>query len=157
VSAAESSHIPPPTPVDASSKKADDGDKKVAPTTSKAKSGSGKVATKDSKAAKDSKKDGDDEKTEAAAPLKPVIESLYLHVQVSNTEARAFWENAGFEVKVSKVDSIGSDREISLERVSDLFIGCCLPQETVKDYYRKLEPRDAWLLERKITRPSAAT
>lgn len=32
-----------------------------------------------------------------------MIESLYLHVQVGNDDARAFWEKHGFEVVVSTV------------------------------------------------------
>jgi hypothetical protein len=34
------------------------------------------------------------------APPRPVIESLYLHVQVGNDEAKAFWEKHGFVVTV---------------------------------------------------------
>ncbi|GAA5999878.1 hypothetical protein JCM10207_005953 [Rhodosporidiobolus poonsookiae] len=70
-------------------------------------------------------KDKKDEKGEAAEPLQPRVESVYLHVQVGNDDARRFWEKWGFEVK-----------------------------DTVRDYYRKLSPRDAWLLERKVV-PSA--
>ncbi|BGP16648.1 hypothetical protein JCM10213_000436 [Rhodosporidiobolus nylandii] len=66
-----------------------------------------------------------DEKEEEEEEPKKRIESVYLHVQVGNDEGRRFWERWGFEVK-----------------------------DTVKDYYRKLTPRDAWLLERKIA-PSA--
>ncbi|GAA5870831.1 hypothetical protein JCM3774_001688 [Rhodotorula dairenensis] len=60
-------------------------------------------------------------------PLKPRVESVYLHVQVGNDEAKRFWEKWGFEVK-----------------------------ETVTDYYRKISPRDAWLLERKVA-PATTT
>ncbi|GAA5967762.1 hypothetical protein JCM11641_005759 [Rhodosporidiobolus odoratus] len=71
---------------------------------------------------KDSEKsDAKKEKEEEVEPARPRIESIYLHVQVGNDEARQFWEKWGFEVK-----------------------------ETVKDYYRKITPRDAWLLERKV-------
>ncbi|BGP02427.1 N-acetyltransferase domain-containing protein [Rhodotorula toruloides] len=67
-----------------------------------------------------------DEKAEEKEPPKPRVSSVYLHVHVANEEGRKFWEKWGFEVK-----------------------------ETVKDYYRKIEPRDAWLLERKIA-PSSS-
>lgn len=32
--------------------------------------------------------------------MKPVIASIYLHVQVSNDAAKAFWEGNGFKVVV---------------------------------------------------------
>ena len=46
------------------------------------------------------------------------ISRIYLHVQVSNQDARRFYERNGF-------------KETSL----------------AKDYYKKIEPRDAWVLE----------
>jgi ribosomal protein S18 acetylase RimI-like enzyme len=46
------------------------------------------------------------------------ISRIYLHVQVSNSDARRFYERHGF-------------KETSL----------------AKDYYKKIEPRDAWVLE----------
>ncbi|KAK4047152.1 N-acetyltransferase 5 [Microbotryomycetes sp. JL201] len=61
----------------------------------------------------------DDNKPNTVTP--PKIESIYLHVQVSNDEARQFWEKHGFTVR-----------------------------DTIKNYYRKIEPRDAWVLEREI-------
>ncbi|BGP32524.1 N-acetyltransferase 5 [Rhodotorula toruloides] len=70
--------------------------------------------------------DKKDEKAEEKEPPKPRVSSVYLHVHVANEEGRKFWEKWGFEVK-----------------------------ETVKDYYRKIEPRDAWLLERKIAPTSS--
>ncbi|KAM0791583.1 hypothetical protein ACM66B_006027 [Microbotryomycetes sp. NB124-2] len=59
--------------------------------------------------------------TDAQSKPAPIIESIYLHVQTSNEDARQFWEKHGFEVK-----------------------------DTIKNYYRKIEPRDAWVLERAI-------
>lgn len=47
------------------------------------------------------------------------IDTIYLHVQVSNQPAKEFYERNGF-------------KEISV----------------YKDYYKKLEPHDAWVLER---------
>ncbi|GAA6003691.1 GNAT family N-acetyltransferase [Rhodotorula paludigena] len=79
------------------------------------------VAKGKGKADEDEAAKKDDKADEKAEPAKPRIESVYLHVQVGNDDARQFWERWGFEVK-----------------------------ETVSDYYRKIEPRDAWLLERKI-------
>lgn len=97
VSAAESSHIPPPAPPVTSGP--DDKSKSASPAaTSKAKGkdakGAATVAANDDKKSKDAK-------DEVKEPVKPVIESLYLHVQVSNTEAREFWEKVGFTVTVS--------------------------------------------------------
>ncbi|KPV75019.1 uncharacterized protein RHOBADRAFT_15208, partial [Rhodotorula graminis WP1] len=57
----------------------------------------------------------------AATHPRPKVDSVYLHVQVGNDDARRFWEKWGFQVK-----------------------------DTVADYYRKIEPRDAWLLERTV-------
>ncbi|THG93126.1 hypothetical protein EW145_g8462 [Phellinidium pouzarii] len=57
----------------------------------------------------------------ARASRKPKISSIYLHVQTSNAEAKRFYERHGFaEIGVAK------------------------------DYYKKLEPRDAWILEFKV-------
>jgi N-alpha-acetyltransferase 50 len=53
---------------------------------------------KDKDAAKEKKKE---EKEEVVKP-RARIESLYLHVQVSNDEAKRFWEKHGFEVTVSR-------------------------------------------------------
>jgi ribosomal protein S18 acetylase RimI-like enzyme len=49
------------------------------------------------------------------------ITHIYLHVQVSNADARRFYERHGFQLV----------REI-------------------EGYYKKIEPRNAWLLEREI-------
>ncbi|KAK4048248.1 N-acetyltransferase 5 [Microbotryomycetes sp. JL221] len=76
-------------------------------------------------------KDEDHDSNKQEALVQPAIESLYLHVQTSNDEAKAFWERHGFQVKARR----------SVHSVVD----------TIKNYYRKIEPRDAWLLERKIT------
>ncbi|KAK4694468.1 hypothetical protein P7C70_g8725, partial [Phenoliferia sp. Uapishka_3] len=62
-----------------------------------------------------------DDKKKKEEPVVPVISSLYLHVQIGNDEARRFWEKNGFEVV-----------------------------DTVKGYYKKIEPRDAWVLEKVI-------
>ncbi|BGP55843.1 hypothetical protein JCM8202_002652 [Rhodotorula sphaerocarpa] len=80
---------------------------------------SAKKSDENGQAAEQQKKREKDE--EEREPLKPRVESVYLHVQVENDEAKQFWEKWGFEVK-----------------------------ETVPDYYRKISPRDAWLLERKV-------
>ncbi|GAA5925663.1 peptide alpha-N-acetyltransferase subunit NAT5 [Sporobolomyces koalae] len=53
------------------------------------------------------------------------IEKLSCHVQVGNDQGRQFWEKFGFKVV-----------------------------ETVPDYYRKIEPRDAWLMERPVVAPT---
>ncbi|EJT97257.1 acyl-CoA N-acyltransferase [Dacryopinax primogenitus] len=58
----------------------------------------------------------------AAKHKSPKISSVYVHVQVSNEEARKFYEREGFTV------------------ISE-----------VKDYYRKITPKEAWLMEREIT------
>ena len=49
----------------------------------------------------------------------PKIDRIYLHVQVSNTAGKAFYERHGF--KQAGVH---------------------------EDYYKKIQPRDAWVLER---------
>jgi N-alpha-acetyltransferase 50 len=57
----------------------------------------------------------------AAAHTKPKIDKVYLHVQVSNDDAKRFYQRHGFiEVGVHK------------------------------DYYKKIEPHDAWILERTL-------
>jgi len=55
----------------------------------------------------------------------PKIDRIYLHVQVSNMDGKAFYERHGF-------------KEAGLQ----------------KGYYKKIEPRDAWVLERVLTDPS---
>lgn len=104
---------------------------------------------------------------EVEEPPKPRIESVYLHVQVGNEEAKRFWEKFGFEVKVSfrflfpflSLPRIPfhifhppslAPRRAGTDRVFAL-------QDTISNYYRKIEPRDAWLLERKIEPVSAAS
>jgi len=49
-------------------------------------------------AKKDDKKKEDDEEEEETA--RPKVDSVYLHVQVGNDDARKFWETWGFQVKV---------------------------------------------------------
>lgn len=51
----------------------------------------------------------------------PRLTSVYVHVQFGNEEARAFYGAHGFEV-----------------------------EGEVKDYYRKIEPRDAWVLSKAL-------
>lgn len=57
----------------------------------------------------------------AASHSKPKIRRIYLHVQVSNTDAKRFYERHGF-------------KEVGIK----------------EDYYKKIMPRDAWILERII-------
>jgi ribosomal protein S18 acetylase RimI-like enzyme len=58
----------------------------------------------------------------ASSHTKPKISRIYLHVQVSNTAAKVFYERHGF-------------KEVGIH----------------VDYYKKILPRDAWILERVIT------
>ncbi|GAA5973838.1 hypothetical protein JCM21900_002090 [Sporobolomyces salmonicolor] len=105
-----------PEPTSAPSKKAA---KKAA-----AKAGKAPAPPSEATKEKDEEKDKKAKKKDEEEKPKPRIESIYLHVQVGNDQARRFWERFGFEVK-----------------------------ETVLDYYRKIEPRDAWFMERKVTPP----
>ncbi|KAH8107912.1 acyl-CoA N-acyltransferase [Cristinia sonorae] len=57
----------------------------------------------------------------ATASSKPKIDSIYLHVQISNASAKRFYERHGF-------------KEIAVH----------------ENYYKKLVPHDAWILERRI-------
>jgi len=57
-----------------------------------------------------------------APPFKRTLDYFYMHVQTSNVEARRFYERNGFS-EVGKVEG----------------------------YYKKLEPHDAWILEKKVT------
>jgi len=57
----------------------------------------------------------------AASHSKLKIRRIYLHVQVSNTDAKRFYERHGFV-------------EVGIK----------------EDYYKKIVPRDAWILERVI-------
>jgi len=59
--------------------------------------------------------------TAAASASKPRITKIYLHVQVSNQHAREFYEHHGFKV-------VGKH----------------------ENYYKKIQPRDAWILERDV-------
>ncbi|TCD71254.1 hypothetical protein EIP91_011732 [Steccherinum ochraceum] len=59
--------------------------------------------------------------TAAATHLAPKIDSIYLHVQISNGAAKTFYERHGF-------------KELAVH----------------ENYYKKLVPHDAWILERKI-------
>lgn len=52
---------------------------------------------------------------------KPAIRHIYLHVQVSNGDAKRFYARHGFE-------------ELRVHA----------------DYYRKLQPRDAWVLQKTV-------
>ena len=54
----------------------------------------------------------------ASLDRKPKITHVYLHVQISNTEAKRFYERHGF-------------KEVGI----------------AKDYYKKITPHDAWILE----------
>jgi len=64
----------------------------------------------------------------AAAHAKPKISRVYLHVQTSNAAAKVFYERHGF-------------KEIGVH----------------ENYYKKIIPHDAWILERAITSCSPAT
>ncbi|KAM0752402.1 acyl-CoA N-acyltransferase [Meredithblackwellia eburnea MCA 4105] len=110
LSQAAASHLPPPPPPPAPEQP---------PAAKKAKT--------ENKEKDDGKEGGAKKKEKKVEKPKPVIESVYLHVQVSNDEAKKFWERNGFTVAA-----------------------------TVPNYYRKIEPRDAWLLEKKITKPEEA-
>ena len=55
----------------------------------------------------------------------PKIDRIYLHVQVSNTAGKAFYERHGF--KQSGVH---------------------------EDYYKKIQPRNAWILEKDLLLPA---
>ncbi|PAV18844.1 N-acetyltransferase NAT13 [Pyrrhoderma noxium] len=57
---------------------------------------------------------------------KPKISNVYLHVQVSNADAKRFYERHDF-------------KEIGI----------------AQEYYKKIEPRDAWILEHKVTEPES--
>jgi len=57
----------------------------------------------------------------AATHSKPKINKIYLHVQVSNTAAKAFYERHGF-------------KEVGVH----------------EGYYKKIVPHDAWILEKEI-------
>jgi hypothetical protein len=56
--------------------------------------------------------------TASSPSTKPRVGSLYLHVQISNEAAKRFYERSGFK-EVSVID----------------------------DYYKKIEPKAAWLME----------
>ncbi|KAI9020230.1 acyl-CoA N-acyltransferase [Phycomyces nitens] len=58
---------------------------------------------------------------ECAKEMKPAPESVHLHVQTTNDSAVAFYKKYGFEVT-----------------------------DTVKDYYKKIEQRDAYVLTKTI-------
>lgn len=57
----------------------------------------------------------------ASSHTKPKIARVYLHVQVSNEDAKRFYERHGF-------------KEVGIH----------------ENYYKKIIPRDAWILERSI-------
>jgi N-alpha-acetyltransferase 50 len=55
----------------------------------------------------------------AEAHTKPLVDKIYLHVQVSNEQAKNFYTNHGFE-------------QVGIQQ----------------DYYKKIVPHDAWVLEK---------
>jgi ribosomal protein S18 acetylase RimI-like enzyme len=57
----------------------------------------------------------------AEARSKPKINRIYLHVQLSNDGAKSFYERHGF-------------KEVQIH----------------EGYYKKIEPHDAWILERTL-------
>eukprot|EP01089_Gocevia_fonbrunei_P022990 TRINITY_DN9511_c0_g1_i1.p1 TRINITY_DN9511_c0_g1~~TRINITY_DN9511_c0_g1_i1.p1 ORF type:complete len:171 (-),score=27.79 TRINITY_DN9511_c0_g1_i1:24-536(-) len=57
--------------------------------------------------------------------LKGTIEEVYLHVQVNNDNAISFYKKFGFEIV-----------------------------ETLKDYYKRIEPRDCYVLSKKLSSTS---
>jgi ribosomal protein S18 acetylase RimI-like enzyme len=57
-----------------------------------------------------------------ASSHKPKIDKIYLHVQVSNQGAKRFYERHGFQ-----------------------------QVEIHKNYYKRIEPRDAWMLEKSFS------
>lgn len=57
----------------------------------------------------------------ASSHTKPKIGRIYLHVQVSNEDAKRFYEQHGF-------------KEVGIH----------------ENYYKKITPRDAWILERRL-------
>jgi ribosomal protein S18 acetylase RimI-like enzyme len=59
--------------------------------------------------------------TAASSKSKPKIDRVYLHVQISNTEAKRFYERHGF-------------KEVGLQ----------------ENYYKKISPHDAWVLEKRL-------
>jgi N-alpha-acetyltransferase 50 len=61
----------------------------------------------------------------ADSHAKPKISKIYLHVQISNMDAKRFYEKHGF-------------KEVGIHQ----------------GYYKKIEPHDAWILERTIVAPS---
>ncbi|KAI0675322.1 acyl-CoA N-acyltransferase [Trametes maxima] len=63
----------------------------------------------------------------AAAHVKPKIDAIYLHVQVSNGDAKRFYQRHGF-------------KEVGL----------------YENYYKKITPHDAWILQCDIEPAAAA-
>ncbi|KAF9521536.1 acyl-CoA N-acyltransferase [Crepidotus variabilis] len=59
--------------------------------------------------------------TAAQAHSKPKIDKIYLHVQTSNGDAKRFYERHGF-------------KEVGVH----------------ENYYKKIEPHDAWILEKAL-------
>lgn len=87
------------------------------------------TAAASAKASKDKKDKGKGKAAETAsvpqapAPPAPILKCIFVHVQTSMEDSKAFWEQQGFK-----------------------------EQEVIKEYYKKdIEgPRDAWLLEKEI-------
>jgi ribosomal protein S18 acetylase RimI-like enzyme len=66
--------------------------------------------------------------TTASSHTKHKISHVYLHVQTSNAEARKFYERHGF-------------RQVGIQ----------------EDYYKKILPHEAWILERTFTTDTPET
>lgn len=66
-------------------------------------------------------------KSLASCSQDPNIEEVYAHVQAGNDEALKLYQAHGFEVR-----------------------------ETVKDYYKRLDPPDAVLVAKRLTQQAAA-
>lgn len=75
----------------------------------------------------------------ASAQKEPTISHIYLHVQVSNTDARRFYERHGFKEVGLVIDAV-SFFHYSAKGAFSLH----------ENYYKKILPRDAWILRREI-------
>jgi ribosomal protein S18 acetylase RimI-like enzyme len=80
------------------------------------------AATSGSAAAKPSKENDSKAQQKEQEKVIPRPDRMELHVQTNNEDALAFWKRKGFEVK----------------------------GEPVQDYYKRLEPKTAYVLERRL-------
>lgn len=78
------------------------------------------------------------------------VEDVYLHVQVNNEEAIAFYKKFGFEARASESVRLAHCVLPACVCFSRLTPGSPQITETLPGYYKRLEPSDCHILSRSL-------